>query len=284
MTTQRIDNQAGQRIPANWHPANTPRAHLLFMPALGTPAGFYDPLARVLAQAGISTLVMEHRGIGESPLRASRATDFGFAEVIRDDIPALIHWLQEQAPELPLLLGGHSLGGHYSAIMSGRLPADIDGVVLIACGSPWIGAYRGKTGLQLRLLCMLIPIFNRLFGHYPGDRIGFGGREARTLMSDWLALARTNVYQASGLQDDLDGPIRDYAGPVLSVRLADDSHAPETGMTAVTDKFRRVEKIIIGADELGDRADHYRWARTPEAVVRHILVWLANHGRTRRLG
>ena len=274
MPLQWLETPHGYRIPAGWYPAQSAQARLLFMPALGTPAGFYAPLAGALAQAGISTLVMEHRGIGDSPLRASRETDFGFADVMRDDIPTLIEWLARECPGLPLLIGGHSLGGHYSAIMSGRLPTRIDGVILIACGSPWVGAYNGKTGFQLRLLCRLIPLLNYLFGYYPGDRVGFGGREARTLMSDWLALAKTNVYQAADLADDLDGPIRNYAGPVLSVRLADDDHAPESGMAAVNDKFRHVEKVVINADQLGDRADHYRWARTPDAVVQHILGWL----------
>lgn len=274
-----LDTPSGYAVPVISLPGDGPgtRGHLLLMPALGTPAGFYTPLGEALAACGFHVVIMEHRGIGESHLRASRQVDFGFAEVIDNDIPAVIQWQRAHAPALPLYLMGHSLGGHYSAILAGQRRDEIDGVILAACGSPWIDAYRGLDQFRLRLLCRLIPVANALFGYYPGEQIGFGGREARTLMNDWLALARSNRYQADGLERDIDTPIRDYAGPVLSLRMADDAFAPVSGMAAVTDKFAnaRVTRRVLDAETIGDRADHYRWARTPSAVVAAIKDWLS---------
>lgn len=273
-----VEASDGYPIPVIRLPADpaTARASLLLMPALGVPAGFYLPLGKALAASGLNITLMEHRGIGESALRASRQTDFGFADVIEHDIPSLIRWQRQQAPALPVLLMGHSLGGHYSAIMAGQMPEAVHGVIVAACGSPWIGAYRGFDQFRLRLLCRLIPIVNRLWGYYPGEKIGFGGREARTLMHDWLALARSNIYQASGINRDIDAPIGHYRGPVLSLRMADDPFAPEAGMAAVTDKFAsaRVAKVVLDQQQLGDRADHYRWARSPQRIVREVVQWL----------
>jgi predicted alpha/beta hydrolase len=122
----------------------------------------------------------------------------------------------------------------------------------------------------------MIPLLNAAFGYYPGHRVGFGGREARTLMNDWLDLARTNVYGARGMDEDFDAAIARYTGPVLSLRMADDPFAPEAAMAAVTDKFHQatVSRHVITAEQIGDRADHFRWARKPEAVVEHILAWM----------
>lgn len=142
--------------------------------------------------------------------------------------------------------------------------------------SAWVGAYQGRTQRQLQLLIGLVPALTRLLGHYPGERIGFGGREARRLMRDWLQLARHDRYEAAGLDEDLEAGIRRYDGPVLVLRMADDDYAPETAVRAVSDRFAAadVDLRVLDADMLGDRADHFRWARRPDAVTAAILSWL----------
>jgi predicted alpha/beta hydrolase len=267
------------RVPVRWLPAASACDNIVLMAALGVAARFYLPLAMALRDAGFNVALVEQRGHGDSSLRPSRDTDYGFRDALVDDIPAVIDWVVEQAPGLRCLLMGHSLGGHYAAITAGRLPEHVQGVVLVACGSPWVGGFSGSTQRQLQLLVRLIPVFGRLLGYYPGDRLGFGGREARTLMNDWRALAQTNVYSAFGLNADLDAGIAAFTGPVLSLRLADDAFAPAAAMAAVTGKFQSamVSKAVIDAQELGDDADHFRWARTPAAIVRHVQHWHAQH-------
>ena len=266
----------GYRVPLTWYPAPEARASVVLMAALGVGARFYQPLALALQQGGLNVALVEQRGHGDSALRPSRRCDFGFREALEQDIPAVLDDVERRAPACPLYLMGHSLGGHYAAITAGRLPTRVAGVIIAACGSPWVGGFQGRTRRQLQLLCRLIPLTSRLFGYYPGDRLGFGGREARTLMTDWLALARTNVYQARGMNEDFDAAIGRYPGPLLSLRMADDPFAPEAAMAAVSDKFRRsaVTRVVLDAAALGDRADHFRWVRRPAAVVAAVLDWL----------
>lgn len=277
---QMVDAGDGYRVPLFWHAAAQPRANIVLMAALGVPARFYLPLAQELRTAGLNVALVEQRGHGESELRPSRRTDFGFRHALVHDIPAVLDHVEQAAPGLPLYLMGHSLGGHYAAITAGRLPQRVDGVIVAACGTPWIGAFAGSTQWQLQLLVWLVPVLNLLLGYYPGDRVGFGGREARTLMADWRKLAIDNRYRARGLREDLDGGIARYRGPVLSLRMSDDSYAPEAAMAAVTDKFvaARVTRRVLTADDLGDRADHFRWARSPAAVAREVAAWLDGQG------
>lgn len=252
-----------------------PLAHVLVLPALGTAADYYTRLADALRGAGFRVTVMELRGHGNSPLRPSRRVDFGFRELLDEDIPAALRELRAQAPELPVLLLGHSLGGHLAAISAGRLRETLDGIVLAACGSPWTEAYEGATLRKLKLLCAAIPPLTALLGYYPGQRIGFGGREARTLMREWRALALSNRYRAQGIDEDLDTAIAGYDGSVLALRMADDDFAPDAAVRAVTDKFHSaaVEHRVLDAGVLGCRADHFRWARQPEAVVQVMTHW-----------
>jgi predicted alpha/beta hydrolase len=268
---------AGIRVPVFWHPASGElRGNLLLMPALGMQARYYTPLAEALAAQGLNVALMEQRGHGESPLRASRRNNFGFAEVLSDDIPALLRELRQRTGNQPLYLMGHSLGGHYATISAGLLGSEVDGVILVACGSPWRGAFGGRMRRRLMLLCRLIPVLGATLGYYPGHRLGFGGREAHRLMADWAQLCRTNTYAARGLDEDLEAGIANYGGRVLAIRLADDDYAPQASVAAVTRKFQSaaLSEHLIDAHTLGAPADHMRWVRRPRAVVERIIDWL----------
>lgn len=271
-----VKTPSGYKVPLKWWPVDTSRPVVLVMAALGAPARLYENLALALAEQGCNVALLEQRGHGESALRASRECDWGFVDVLDNDLPAVFDWIEDQVPGAPLYLLGHSLGGHYSAIMAGRCPERIAGVIVVATGSPWWRAFDGKFRFQIRLLVNLLPLVTFLAGYYPGKQLGFGDREARTLMADWRDLAIDNTYVARGLREKLDANISRFTGPVLSVRLADDPFAPERAMRAVTDKFTNsaVTEKVVSAEQLGDRADHFRWAKQGSVVAGVVGDWL----------
>lgn len=275
--TWQLETASGYRVPVTWFAAaGEARASLVLMAALGVGGGFYLKLAAALAGQGLNVALMEQRGHGESTLRPSRRRNWGFAEVLGNDIPATLARVCEQAPGLPVLLMGHSLGGHYAAMYAGLHPDQTDGLIMVATGTPWWKAFRGGTRKQVRKLARLIPVANLLFGYYPGDRIGFGGREARRVMADWRRLALDNRYCPEGLADDPEAGIARYAGPVLAVRFTDDAFAPEAAVAAITGKFGNATLMerVLDAEQLGDRADHFRWVRQATCVTAVVDDWL----------
>jgi predicted alpha/beta hydrolase len=270
-------------LPAWFHEAERAEATIILMAALGVSAKFYRSLAESLQSAGFHVLLLEQRGHGESPVRPSRRASWGFREPLVGEIHAAIAWVREHDGALPLYLMGHSLGGHYASMSVGLDPDGIDGVILVGCSSPWIGGFEGATRARIKLLHAIIPVTTRALGYFPGDRIGFGGREAGGLMRDWLAYSKTNRYAAAGLSRDLEAGIARYGGPLLSIRLSDDDYAPERGVDAVVRKYADavVTSRVLGERDLGDVADHFRWARTPGAVVRTVVAWHAKNRETR---
>lgn len=265
----------GYSLPLQCYRAGDSQGTIVVLAALGLTSRFYQPLAEALCAAGFNVLLVEPRGNGESAWRASRRCDWGFREILADEMPVALEWAREHLPGQPLYLLGHSLGGHFAAMTAGLYPQLLDGVILAACGTPWLGAYSGSMARQLKLLTLAIPPLCKLFGYYPGQRLGFGGREARTLMADWLELASSNRYQANGFSEDLDCGVARYEGPVLCVRMQDDDYAPREAVHAVTDKFIRAEvtQALLNEKDIGDRADHYRWARKPDAMVAAVQRW-----------
>ena len=63
-----------------------PRMALLWLPALGVAARHYLPLAEALSASGVAVFLHEMRGNGSSNLRAGRATDWGYREILRADV------------------------------------------------------------------------------------------------------------------------------------------------------------------------------------------------------
>lgn len=250
---------------------------LVILPALGIAAKFYARIAQALAEQGLDVVVMEQRGHGESAWRPSRQCDYGFREWLRDDIPATLDWAWHHLPGERRFLLGHSLGGHLGAMACGLYPERVNGLILSACASPWPPAYSTPMRMKLAVLAAAVKLSGPTLGYYPGSALGFGGREARTLMRDWYHMLRANRYAAQGVAHDLDNAVNQYAGQVLSLRYADDDLAPEAATRAVTDKLGDAELTyqLIRSDHYTRPADHYQWAREPQPTVEAIKQWLA---------
>ncbi len=273
-----IETDDHYRLPLQLYRANRAcEITMVILPALGIAAKFYARVARSLNAHGFDVVVMEQRGHGASPLRASRHNDFGFREWLIHDIPATLDWVWQNLSGNRRYLLGHSLGGHLGAMACGLYPDRVDGLVLSACASPWISAYPINLRIKLRILSGVVRYCAPILGYYPGSSVGFGGREARTLMHDWRHMVHHNRYFAAGLDSDIDAAVNAYAGPVLSVRYAADSFAPEAATNAVTNKFSsaQLSHMLITSDAYTRPADHYQWAREPDVISQAIASWVA---------
>lgn len=277
MDTVFVDNGAGYQVPVLWSPSggDSPRAPIVaVLGALSTPGTFYGRLAAELGTLAWPVAVVEQRGLGESSLRPSHDVDWSFADVLRTDLPAALAWIRAQAPDRPLLLLGHSLGGHYAIMAAGLYPEQVDGVVLAACGTPWLEAFDGPVRAMVRHLIDVIPGLSAERGHYPGEEAGFGGDEARGVMADWRHLAQTNRFRLAGDDQTVADLIRKYDGPVLAIGMADDDFAPPMAVAASVERFAtRPSERVLASDDIGVTADHFGWARRPAAVVRTIGQW-----------
>lgn len=267
----------GYLVPLEVFEVAEPRANLLMLPALGIQARLYRRLGTQLAESGIAMTALEQRGHGRSALRPSRRCDFGFREWLTADVPAALDWLRARTPKVPLFLAGHSLGGHLALMARSLYPSDVTGVILLTTATPYYGCYQGVTRLQVRILIAGVPILTALLGYYPGHRLGFGGREARRLMADWLVMARENRYDAAGMEhEDLERRVRDAGGPVLSICCDRDGLAPPAAIEGVNRRLEgsRVDRVEITSEALGARADHLSWARQPALAAQAMVRWI----------
>jgi predicted alpha/beta hydrolase len=249
-------------------------ACLLWVPALGVAARHYEPLAKALNAHGVSVGLHEWRGHGSSDRRASRKANWGYRELLTDDLPTSLAALRAAVPSIPLYVGGHSLGGQLAALLAATSPQPLAGVTLVGSGSPYWRCFKPWVGLAL----IAAPVLANLVGRFPGKRVGFGGNEARGVMGDWARSGRTGRYAGRGMAVDLEAALRSQRAPVYAQRLRDDWFGPEASLAFLLDKMPEAARhvdVVTPDDIAGAPADHFAWMKAPTEIARRIAGWMA---------
>jgi predicted alpha/beta hydrolase len=243
---------------------------------MGVPAGFYDPLAQALAARGLDVAVGELRGHGTSSVRPGRTVDFGYADLIERDWPAACAAARARFPGRALVGLGHSLGGHVHALAAAAHPGELAALVLVASGTTHWRAFPARRSPLVAALTQVAPLLAAAVGHFPGDRIGFGGREARRLIGDWARLSRTGRFAPTGARLDFEAALTQLACPVLVVTIDGDSLAPPAAVERLCDKLAaaQLERWRWPAPQAGTRW-HFQWARRPDPIADRIATYLA---------
>lgn len=253
---------------------------VVILPALGVPGRYYVPLADALAGAGCDAVRIDPRGQGSSSARPKQGHNFGYAKLV-SDAEELVAGLRCALPENRLVILGHSLGGHVGALVAAGNRVKVDGVAIVACGTPYVAAFPLLGGLPIRAICHLVRL-SRLLGYYPGRRIGFGGDEALLLMEEWAHLAETGELRVDGKQ--MEPILGEAQVPVLALTIPGDRYAPPRSTRHLLDKLRRAEKTVrvFAANELASEAcDHFRWVKQPGPIVEAVCAWSGGLAQSR---
>lgn len=273
--TQEIPSIDGTQVPYTVYGLSEVKASVIILPAMGVRASFYRTFAHSLMDFDMAACVMEYRGLGDSRLRAGWKTDFGYKEH-QEDVAALILRVKAEYPDQPVYIAGHSFGGHLGMMTAGLEPTSFDGIIMLASGTPWHEAFEGKAAKHLKRFGWFVPVVMALYGHFPGHKFGFAGREARSHMRDWLQLSTRNCFNIIGVRDDLEECIADYKGRVLCLSFARDIMAPLKASELILGKMPKasVDLQIVGDAEINGEATHFGWAKTPQCISQRISEWV----------
>jgi len=256
----------------------------LLTPAMALRGSFYQPLATPMAAAGLRLVAMDLRGHGTSSVRPDRNTDFGYRELLELDWPAAITAVRERYPAAALMLLGHSLGGQVSLLYAGANPGAVDAVVTVATGSIWWRAFPSPRRYVGLLATQFIAAVGKVLGSYPGHRLGFGGREARSLVADWAHQARTGHYRARGSDTDYEAALGRMREPALLISVAGDDFAPASAADHLASKLPPEQATRLHLDDAVFRESsnaHFGWVKRPGPVVDAIAGWVADREITR---
>lgn len=250
---------------------------LVVVPAMGVPAQKYLDFIRELSALGYSAATFDLRGLGHSSVRASRQVDFGYHHIISKDFPAAIAALKTRIPSTNIVFIGHSLGGQLACLYMSLNPEVSDHIVLNASCTVDYRGWPAPKNLGLLAFTQICPPIARLLGYFPGNRLGFAGVEARTVMRDWAKNARSGKYVLQHSDVDFEARLAALSARVLAINYADDDLSPLPATQRLIDKLGSddVQYRSLSANEIAQRkANHFSWMRSPKIIADTIDRWL----------
>jgi predicted alpha/beta hydrolase len=258
------------------HDAGQSDRGLLWIPAMGVPARKYNAFATAMAQQRVVVALHEFRGTATSTWRASRHSDWGYVQLLAD-IAASNAALVAEYPKITWTIGGHSLGAQLAGLSLALDPNAYAGWAIVGSGLPWWRSFPLAQQpiilgvfVWFRLLCAIC-------GYFPGDRVGFAGREARQVIRDWSRSGLSGRYRPDNPPTDLDAALAAVSHRVLGLHLQQDRYVPARSLNDLLAKLpsAQITRAELLTNEFaGGRADHFGWMKDPEPVVKQIAQWM----------
>ncbi len=268
-TVEMLARPSGDLLALHHYPDPGTGPVALVLPAMGVPARYYRPFAVELGAAGFAVTTLDLRGNGASTPKPSRATRYGYGDLV-DDVAAVREAVADRQAGRPLILIGHSLGGQAGLIDAAAAGTAVAGVVLVAVGIPYWRAYPGRRRFGILGMTQSIGAVSGVLGVWPGW--GFGGRQAGRVMTDWARTARRGGYGAG-----TDAALAAMTTPVLAVSVDGDTLVPARVVDYTVGRLGAapVERVHYTAADLGADADHFTWTRSSGPIVERITRFAA---------
>jgi pimeloyl-ACP methyl ester carboxylesterase len=174
-------------------------------------------LGATLAAEGLDVWRADLRGRGSAPIRA-----WTYDDLVRRDLPALVDTVAERAGR-PVVVVGHSLGGHVALAAVGERRVTVAGLVLVGANI-WRPSHEPERAIRLRKSATM-AVFSTLAhagGRFPARRLGLGtADEAVGYVDDLARFWRTDAWTS---RDGFDwaAALPTVTTPTLSVAGAGD--------------------------------------------------------------
>ena len=254
---------------------NAQKGLVVFLPALGASVEIYRSMAKAWAGLGYRIATVELRGGKQSSVKDVRAHNFGYNEILNLDLASIVPRLRVEAAGQPFLLAGHSLGGQLALLYASRHPAEADAVVLLAAGSNYYGAMPRGERFKRHLGLRAVRTIDQVLRFFPGDKLGFGGRQPLNMILDWTHEALTGRYRVTGDDADYDRDLGQLKAPVLMISLQGDTLVPKPSADYLARKLTggQVTQIELRTQD-GKAYHHFRWLTKPAPILAQVDQWI----------
>ncbi len=219
--------------------------------------------ASFLVDRGWRVVAFDFRGHGESRPAAHEGGSFGYDDFVSRDLAAVCAFAREQAPpEEPLVVVGHSLGGHAAFAAQGTGAILVDAIVGIAAAPPFLRDHepsRARWLVKRATFASMLATARRV-GRFPARALRLGSDdEPLGCCEDFERVARTGRWTSRDGRTDYLASLASVRIPVLQLVSERDRFecVPECGerFVACCSGPREVVRVARG-DDGGEAPSH----------------------------
>jgi alpha-beta hydrolase superfamily lysophospholipase len=138
----------------SWQPESEPRAAVVLVHGVGEHSGRYMNVVGPLVESGYAVYSYDQRGHGVSPgprVHIDRWTEY------RGDLTTYVNMVAEQAPDLPLVVYGHSMGSLVVLDYLLQRPVGLSGAIISGIAIEPVGVGSRATIAMARVLTHVAP-------------------------------------------------------------------------------------------------------------------------------
>jgi predicted alpha/beta hydrolase len=177
-------------------------------------------LAAFFAGRGWCAVPFDFRAHGESGPAVHQGGRYGYDDLVARDLPAVCAFARERAGrKRPVVVLGHSLGGHVALAAQGTGAIRVDGIVGIA-SALWLREFDPSfaSWLVKRSIIATFGGVSRALGRFPARTLGIGSDDvARPWIQDFQRFVATGRWTSADGRVDYREALGKVRIPVLQV-------------------------------------------------------------------
>ena len=246
-------------------------ALMIIVHGIGQHSGCYDGWAERFALQHIGVLSFDLRGHGRSPGIRGHAS----INVIKDDLRAIIENMQKRFPDIPIVLFGHSMGGHIVLSHAIDKNAGVQGII---ASSPWLKLVRPPPLLLVNLAkwaSHIVPWLTVRTG-IRADQLSQGGVGTKSTKTDPLLHKKISIKLFSDLWTNSRIILRNKYPLNVPFLLMHGTADPLVSFKAGKSFANKNRKIVTFKKWRNMRHDLLN-DTGKEMVFRHMMKWLFKH-------
>jgi pimeloyl-ACP methyl ester carboxylesterase len=175
-------------------------------------------LSSVLTARGFRTVAFDFRGHGDS-VAPEDARGWGYDDLVREDVPAIVEYARARGEDKPVIVVGHSLGGHVALAALGTGRTSVDAVVALGV-SVWLRELERshvRWGAKRVVARAMLAISSRA-GGLPARKLRIGSDDAsERYVRDLLSTVTTGSWASADGADDYLAALARVRVPVAAV-------------------------------------------------------------------
>lgn len=214
-----------------------------------------EGVARLFVARGWRVVSFDFRGHGDSTPSAHEGASYSYDDLVERDLPTVHEFARSRTPrKRPVVLAGHSLGGHVGLASQGLGRTSFDAIVAVGA-NVWLRELEPSPSRWIAKRAALAAILAvcRRVGRFPARALRIGSDdESRAYFEDFERYARTGRW-ASLAGEDYLASLANVRAPVLQVVSDGDRIAcvPESGERFVGRCGGRYEVLRIARGDDG---------------------------------